>query len=75
MYVQGHRAYVGHRKYIRPNKRMMLPLLEDESLSDEDFKSSMQKLHKHSMGEPESRNNKFDRDVLAYPVPDCMCKP
>ncbi|KAL8456682.1 hypothetical protein ACS0TY_034793 [Phlomoides rotata] len=73
--MQGHRAYVGHRKYIKPNKRMMLPLLEDESVSEEDFKSSMQKLHKHSMGKPESRNNKFDRDVLAYPVPDCMCRP
>ncbi|KAK6148111.1 hypothetical protein DH2020_019023 [Rehmannia glutinosa] len=72
--MQGHRAYVGHRKYIKPNKRMMLPLLEDRSVSDEEFRRTMQKLHRYSQGQPESRNNKFDRDVLAYPVPDCMCK-
>lgn len=72
--TQGHRAYVGHRKYIKPNKRMMLPLLEDISVSEEEFSSTMQKLHKYSMGQPELRNKKLDRDVLAYPVPECMCK-
>ncbi|KAI3455004.1 hypothetical protein Pfo_011667 [Paulownia fortunei] len=72
--MQGHRAYVGHRKYIKPNKRMMLPLLEDKSVSEEEFSSIMQKLHKYSKGQPESRNKKLDRDVLAYPVPECMCK-
>lgn len=72
--MQGHRAYVGHRKYIKPNKRAMLPLLENESVSDQEFSSTMQKLHKHSMGQPVSRNKKLDRDVVAYPVPECMCK-
>ncbi|KZV46494.1 hypothetical protein F511_10599 [Dorcoceras hygrometricum] len=33
--MQGHRAYVGHLKYIKPNKRMMLPLFEDSSISEE----------------------------------------
>ncbi|ONK80528.1 uncharacterized protein A4U43_C01F18840 [Asparagus officinalis] len=32
--MQGHRAYVGHRKSIKPNKRAMLPLFEDSSISD-----------------------------------------
>ncbi|PIM99221.1 hypothetical protein CDL12_28286 [Handroanthus impetiginosus] len=72
--MQGHRAYVGHRKYIKPNKRMMLPLLEDTIVSEEEFSKSMQKLHKYSKGQPQLRNNKLDRDVLAYPVPECMCK-
>ncbi|KAL6576356.1 hypothetical protein OROHE_000137 [Orobanche hederae] len=72
--MQGHRAYVGHRKHIKPNKRMMLPLLEDRSVSDEKFSSTMQKLHKYSHGQPESRNKKLDRDVLAYPMPECMCR-
>ncbi|KAL6497190.1 hypothetical protein OROGR_029119 [Orobanche gracilis] len=73
--MQGHRTYVGHRKHIKPNKRMMLPLLEERSVSDEEFSSTMQKLHKYSHGQPEeSRNKKLDRDVLAYPVPECMCR-
>ncbi|KAK4408539.1 O-fucosyltransferase 37 [Sesamum angolense] len=72
--MQGHRAYVGHRKYIKPNKRMIVPLLEDTSVSDEKFRRTMQKLHKYSKGQPESRKKKLDRDVLAYPVPECMCK-
>ncbi|GFP98314.1 uncharacterized protein at1g04910 [Phtheirospermum japonicum] len=72
--MQGHRAYVGHRKYIKPNKRMMFPLLEDTTVSGEEFSRAMQKLHKYSQGQPEPRNKKLDRDVLAYPVPECMCK-
>ncbi|KAK1565776.1 hypothetical protein Q3G72_034742 [Acer saccharum] len=75
--MQGHRAYVGHRKHIRPNKRAMLPFFEDSSISDTEFGSIMRKLHKKSQGQPEPtqpRYNKRDRDVTAYPVPDCMCK-
>ncbi|KAL5750732.1 hypothetical protein ACOSP7_025335 [Xanthoceras sorbifolium] len=72
--MQGHRAYVGHRKHIRPNKRAMLPFFEDSSISDAEFRSIMRKLHKKSQGQPEPRINKRDRDVTAYPVPECMCK-
>ncbi|XP_075504065.1 O-fucosyltransferase 37 [Primulina tabacum] len=72
--MQGHRAYVGHRKYVKPNKRMMLPLFEDTSISEEEFRKNIQKLHKYSKGQPELRTKKMDRDVLAYPVPECMCK-
>ncbi|MCD9639755.1 hypothetical protein HAX54_024476 [Datura stramonium] len=32
--LEGHRAYVGHRKYIKPNKRMMLPFFEDSSVPE-----------------------------------------
>ena len=72
--LQGHRAYVGHRKFIKPNKRAMLPFIEGLAISDAEFSSSMKKLHKNSQGQPEMRNNKRDRDVVAYPVPECMCK-
>ncbi|KAJ7945733.1 O-fucosyltransferase family protein [Quillaja saponaria] len=72
--MQGHRAYVGHRKYIRPNKRTMLPFFEDTSISDEEFGSIVRKLHSKSQGQPEPRTNRRDRDVVAYPVPECMCK-
>ncbi|KAA8542145.1 hypothetical protein F0562_023297 [Nyssa sinensis] len=70
--MQGHRAYVGHRKYIKPNKRMMLPFFEDASILDAEFSSIMKKLHSKSLGQPELRTTKRDRDVIAYPVPECM---
>ncbi|XAR50312.1 hypothetical protein NMG60_11004599 [Bertholletia excelsa] len=73
--MQGHRAYVGHRKFIKPNKRVMLPYLEEGSnISEGEFSSIMKKLHKKSQGQPELRTNRRDRDVVEYPVPDCMCK-
>ncbi|KAH0762411.1 hypothetical protein KY290_018484 [Solanum tuberosum] len=72
--LEGHRAYVGHRKYIKPNKRMMLPFFEDSSVSEQEFKRIMKKLHRKSQGQPESRAKKIDRDVIAYPVPECMLK-
>nr|XP_016515044.1 PREDICTED: uncharacterized protein At1g04910-like [Nicotiana tabacum] len=72
--LEGHRAYVGHRKYIKPNKRMMLPFFEDSSIPDQEFKRIIKKLHRKSQGQPEPRTKKIDRDVIAYPVPECMCK-
>ncbi|KAI7981223.1 O-fucosyltransferase 37 [Camellia lanceoleosa] len=72
--MQGHRAYVGHRKFIKPNKRMMLHFLEEGSIPDTEFSSIMKKLHRRALGQPELRTNKRDRDVVAYPVPECLCK-
>ncbi|XP_047329291.1 O-fucosyltransferase 37 [Impatiens glandulifera] len=73
--MQGHRAYVGHRKFIRPNKRMMLPYFEDdEYISNPRFSSIIRKLHHRLLGEPELRTKARDRDVIAFPVPECMCK-
>ncbi|WCJ36232.1 O-fucosyltransferase family protein [Euphorbia peplus] len=72
--MQGHRAYVGHLKCIKPNKRGMIPFIEDSSLSDSEFGSIVRMLHRNSRGQPEPRNKKRDRDVIAYPVPECMCK-
>ncbi|KAM7253970.1 hypothetical protein ACFE04_027982 [Oxalis oulophora] len=72
--MKGHRAYVGHRKYITPNKRVMIPFFKETGLSEEEFGSIMRKLHRKSLGHPEPRTSKRDRDVTAYPVPECMCK-
>ncbi|CAL5444466.1 unnamed protein product [Camellia sinensis] len=72
--MQGHRAYVGHRKFIKPNKRMMLHFFEEGSIPDTEFSSIMKKLHRRALGQPELRTNKRDRDVVAYPVPECLCK-
>ncbi|XP_061988237.1 O-fucosyltransferase 37 [Rosa rugosa] len=71
--MQGHRAYVGHRKFIKPNKRAMMPLFEDTSISDDEFGSIMRELHK-SQGKPEPRGYMRNRDVISHPVPECMCK-
>ncbi|GAB2221338.1 hypothetical protein Droror1_Dr00012513 [Drosera rotundifolia] len=76
--MQGHRAYSGHRKFIKPNKRMMLPFFEDEFVSEDEFGAIIRKLHEKSYGQPESRTGKRGRnrhrDVIAYPVPECMCR-
>lgn len=65
---------MGHRKYIKPNKKAMLPFFEDSSISDEEFGSIIRKIHSKSQGQPERRTNKRDRDVTAYPGPECMRK-
>ncbi|CAN6814179.1 unnamed protein product [Brassica oleracea var. botrytis] len=72
--MQGNRAYVGHRKFIMPNKRAMLPLMENPSVSESELSRVARKLHDKSQGHPESRRGRRDRDVLAYPVPECMCR-
>ncbi|XVF49661.1 hypothetical protein PTKIN_Ptkin04bG0030800 [Pterospermum kingtungense] len=71
--LQGHRVYMGHRKCIRPNKRTMLPFFDDDSISDEEFSSIVRSLHNKSM-KPELRKKSRDADVIAYPVPECMCQ-
>ncbi|XWS47830.1 hypothetical protein CRYUN_Cryun13aG0018700 [Craigia yunnanensis] len=71
--LQGHRTYMGHRKNIRPNKRTMLPFFEDPSISDEEFSSIIRSLHDNSM-KPELRKKERDKDLIAYPVPECMCR-
>ncbi|KAI5329558.1 hypothetical protein L3X38_028955 [Prunus dulcis] len=39
-----------------------------------EFGSIMRELHRKSMGQPEPRGNSRNRDVIAYLVPECMCK-
>ncbi|RZS02861.1 hypothetical protein BHM03_00032973 [Ensete ventricosum] len=68
--MQGHRAYAGHRKFITPNKRQMLPYFLDASLPELEFHRIIKELHRGSFGEPELRS---DKDVTAFPVPECMC--
>ncbi|KAK7840410.1 o-fucosyltransferase 37, partial [Quercus suber] len=72
--MQGHRAYIGHRKYIKPNKRGVLSFFDDTSISDAEFGSIMRKLHRKSQMRPEMRANRRDRDVIAHPIPECMCR-
>ncbi|KAL3729175.1 hypothetical protein ACJRO7_026298 [Eucalyptus globulus] len=71
--LQGQRAYAGHRKYITPNKRHMLPYFLNTSLPELEFNRIMRELHQDSLGQPELRTSKVGRDVTKYPIPDCMC--
>ncbi|KAK9995465.1 hypothetical protein SO802_020151 [Lithocarpus litseifolius] len=72
--VWGHRANVMHRKYIKPNKQAMHPFFDDTCISDAEFRSIMRKLHNKSQGQPKMRANRSNRDVIAYLIPECMCK-
>ncbi|KAG6762100.1 hypothetical protein POTOM_032585 [Populus tomentosa] len=72
--IQGHRAYAGHKKYITPNKRHMLPYFLNSSLPEAEFSRVIKELHHDSLGQPELRTSKAGRDVTKYPVPECMCK-
>ncbi|GAB4828113.1 O-fucosyltransferase 20 [Ancistrocladus abbreviatus] len=71
--IQGHRAYAGHRKYITPNKRHMLPYFLNSSLPEAEFIRIVKELHREALGQPELRTTKAGRDVTKYPVPECMC--
>ncbi|KAH7684985.1 GDP-fucose protein O-fucosyltransferase protein [Dioscorea alata] len=69
--MMGHRAYVGHRKSVRPNKRGLAAMeIEEEA----EFGEMVRRMHKGLMGEPELRTRKTGRDVIAFPVPECMCR-
>ncbi|OMO71760.1 GDP-fucose protein O-fucosyltransferase [Corchorus olitorius] len=69
----GHRAYMGHRKSIRPNKRAMLPVFDDRTISDKELSSIIRTMHNKSLN-PEPRRKEMDKDVISYPVPECMCR-
>ncbi|KAF4397739.1 hypothetical protein G4B88_027608 [Cannabis sativa] len=71
--IQGHRAYAGHKKYITPNKRQMLPHFLNSSLPAAEFKRIISYLHRDSFGQPDLRTSKVGRDVTKFPIPECMC--
>lgn len=73
--IQGHRAFAGHKKFITPNKRQMSPYFMNNLLSEAEFNRIVKDLHKGSLGQPEFRVDKVGKDVTAYPIPECMCKP
>ncbi|CAN6703075.1 unnamed protein product [Malus baccata var. baccata] len=59
--MQGHHAYAGHKKYITPDKRHMLPYILNSSLPEAEFNRIIKELHR------------VGKDVTKYPVPECMC--
>ncbi len=73
-WCQGHRAYIGHRKHIVPNKRQMIQHFLNSTMSTAEFDETIRALHSDRIGQPIHRTDKSDQDVLAYPVPECMCQ-
>ncbi|ONI20263.1 hypothetical protein PRUPE_2G005200 [Prunus persica] len=71
--IQGYRAYAGHKKYITPDKRHMLPYFLNSSLPEAEFNRIIKELHKDSLGQPDLRTSRAGKDVTKYPVPECMC--
>ncbi|CAN8286471.1 unnamed protein product [Cochlearia groenlandica] len=71
--LQGKRAYDGHKKYITPNKRQMLPYFMDSSILESDFNRIVKDLHRDSLGQPQLRTSKAGKDVTKHPVQECMC--
>ncbi|KAJ3694678.1 hypothetical protein LUZ60_000055 [Juncus effusus] len=71
--MRGHRAFFGHKKFITPNKRQMIPYFLDKTLTELEFKRVVKSLHENSLGQPEFRTDRVRKDVTAFPVPECMC--
>jgi GDP-fucose protein O-fucosyltransferase len=71
--LSGDRAFAGHKKFITPNKRQMIPYFLNTTLNESEFNRIMKSLHENSLGQPELRMDRAGRDVTAYPVPECMC--
>ncbi|XP_010524461.1 PREDICTED: uncharacterized protein At1g04910-like [Tarenaya hassleriana] len=71
--LQGERAYAGHKKYITPKKRQMIPYFMNSSLPEAEFNMIVKELHRDSLGQPEIRTSKAGKDVTKHPIPECMC--
>eukprot|EP00897_Mesotaenium_endlicherianum_P001234 jgi/Mesen1/1138/ME000123S00308 len=72
--LQGFRAYYGHRKHITPNKRDTIRFLLNNTLSQEEVdKAVLAAQRPEHFGIPQLRTSRRGRDVVAFPVPECMC--
>ncbi|KAK9084775.1 hypothetical protein Sjap_025186 [Stephania japonica] len=72
--LQGHRAFLGHRKHISPNKRQLVHLFMNATVGEKEMESTIRAMHSGSMGSPGLRIMNSGKDVIAYPAPECMCR-
>lgn len=72
--LQGHRAFMGHRKHIVPNKRQMISHFLNSTMPSIEFDETIRALHVNAVGNPIQRQVNSSKDVLAYPFPECMCQ-
>ncbi len=66
--------FLGHRKFVLPNKRKLMGPLLDPGTTDQQLKEVVWDAHKEMFGLPQFRTARAGRDVIGYPVPECMCK-
>ncbi|CAH8262238.1 unnamed protein product [Arabidopsis lyrata] len=52
----------------------MAKAMQNSSVSDAELSFVTRKLHRKYQGHLESPRRRRDRDVIAYPVPECMCR-
>ncbi|XP_077240110.1 O-fucosyltransferase 10-like isoform X2 [Tasmannia lanceolata] len=73
-FLMGHRRYLynGHSKTIKPDKRKLVVLLHNTSISWEDFKYQMKAMFRVSDREGIA-TRKFKQSIYAYPLPECTC--
>ncbi|XP_068332707.1 O-fucosyltransferase 10-like [Pyrus communis] len=78
-FLMGHRRFLygGHSKTIIPDKRKLVVLLQNMSMSWKDFKLEMEAMLTESdrKGKIIPRVKKFTRksSVYTYPLPECSC--
>ncbi|KAG6552735.1 hypothetical protein Mapa_005682 [Marchantia paleacea] len=72
--VKGSRIYAGWGRNITPNKRLMLRVLDNTTLSKEEADQSIAELHTDPTHQFEESTGKKLVDVLSNPIPDCMCQ-
>ncbi|KAI5589180.1 hypothetical protein BDE02_05G143900 [Populus trichocarpa] len=78
-FLMGHRRFLfnGHAKTIKPDKRMLVGLLENMTISWKDFKDDMDAmlLESDRKGMMIPRVRKFNRknSIYTFPLPECDC--
>ncbi|KAH8508862.1 hypothetical protein H0E87_010852 [Populus deltoides] len=78
-FLMGHRRFLfnGHAKTIKPDKRMLVGLLENTTISWKDFKDDMDAmlLESDRKGMMIPRVRKFNRknSIYTFPLPECDC--
>ncbi|XVE55390.1 hypothetical protein DITRI_Ditri03aG0154700 [Diplodiscus trichospermus] len=78
-FLMGHRRFLfgGHAKTIKPDKRKLVVLLQDMSISWKAFKDEMEVMLTESdrKGMTVPRVKKFNRktSIYTYPLPECAC--
>ncbi|KAJ6930569.1 O-fucosyltransferase 10-like [Populus alba x Populus x berolinensis] len=78
-FLMGHRRFLfnGHAKTIKPDKRMLVGLLENLTISWKDFKDDMDAmlLESDRKGMMIPRVRKFNRknSIYTFPLPECDC--